>query len=263
MLAVDPRPEEEWNVCKPKGLEVMDAPLPNCARLFDFYSTVSWFQRFGKQYPKTAHYNGHHCMMDDHPEIRDAVTDAIAIVRSKHTHRALDYMAENPHDVSVATMRHKGAVRAPKRRGSGTKLVSLGWGLGRHPDTWAPDGEGLVLMICVANTVEHHREFLFTCPPLGLKYSVFTPNGTILIFHSDAYDMWEHESVRSRSQDGECISLTVRIKSIDAYYGWTTNVPQLDAETRSKRRRNDTTSVGYARLMQHRRIQNVTRIGEW
>lgn len=252
MLSNDSRPESEWEVRKPEGLHVMNQSLPQSEELFSFYKTVEWFQRFGKQYPKTAHYNGHHCMANDYPQIRQAVVDAISISREECSHNALDYMAENLDDVSVAAMLHKGAVRVPCSRGAGTKLLKPGWGLGRHPDTWAPDGEGLVLMICVADTDMYHREFMFTCPPRGIKWSLFTPNATILVFYGDAYDIWEHESIRSKFQDGVCISLTVRIKSIDAYYGWTTNLPTLDTK---KRKSNNQHSVGYARLMQHKRIQ--------
>ena len=91
-----------------------------------------------------------------------------------------------------------------------------------------------------------------------LFYDILKEIATILIFHSDAYEMWEHESVRSKFQDGECISLTVRIKSIDAYYDWTTNMPNLDAGTGIERTRCDKTSVGYARLMQHKRIRRMS-----
>jgi hypothetical protein len=231
----------------------METPLPNSSELFNFYKTVAWFQRFGAQYPATAHYNGHHCMAKDHPEVLNAVTDAINIAREHCSHGALELMSKNLDNVSVATMRHRGAIREPKKRGIGTKLVKPGWGLGRHADTWAPDGEGLVLMITVADTKVHHREFQFTCPPLGLKWSVVTPDATILVFHADAYDMWEHESIRSNVQDGECISLTVRLKEIDAYYGW--QMPDK-IELGQKRKRSDhATSASFARLMQHKRIQ--------
>ena len=259
MLSRDSRPEAEWGVRKPQGLIVMDKTLSNSEDLSSFYKNVEWFQRFGKQYPKTAHYNGHHCMAEDYPEIRRAVSDAISISRQQCSHKALAYMEENMQDVSVATMRHEGAVRVPCKRGTGTRLLTPGWGLGRHPDTWAPDGEGLVLMICVADTRVHHREFMFSCPPLGVKWSVFTPDATILVFHGDAYDIWEHESIRSKFQDGVCISLTVRIKSIDAYYGWTTNLSSLET---NKRKSDNHRSVGFARLMQHKRIREKFSVGE-
>lgn len=216
-------PISEWNVVKPKGLVVMDTPLPRSEYLWDFYHSdeVEWFQRFGLQYPKTAHWNGHHTMASKHPVVLAAVQDAIRIAQDQCSHPALKDMLENIDDVSVATMRHMGAVREPSKRKDGTtKLRTPGWGLGRHPDTYAPQGQGLVLMICVAKTEIHHREFQFTCPPLGQKYALPTPNGTILVFCDEAYEMWEHESIRSKFQDGECISLTIRKRKIDAYYGW-------------------------------------------
>lgn len=235
---------------RPQGLYIIENAVNNSKELFDFFAKVEWFQRFGKQYPTTAHYNGHHCMAQDHKVIEDAVIEGIEAAQTKCDHKALNYMKNNMHDVSVATMRHKGAVRENAKRGNGTKLIKEGWGLGSHPDTWAPDGEGLVLMICVANTSSHHREFKFTCPALGWKYSFFTPDATIVVFTEEAYDIWEHESVRSKWQDGECISMTIRIKSIDSYYGW--NVP--DALSGKLIDMSHISSVGYARQKQLERI---------
>ena len=259
MLTTDPRPEKQWEERCPKGLQVMATPLPHASNLFNFYKSVTWTQRFGAQYPGTAHYNGHHCMAKEHPEILNAVIDAINTASEHCSHRALKLMSENLDNVSVATMRHKGAIREPTKRGTGTKLVKPGWGLGRHADTWAPDGEGLVLMIAVADTKVHHREFKFTCPPLGSKWSISTPDATILVFHGEAYDMWEHESIRSNFQDGECISLTVRLKKIDAYYGW--EIPDKVDLGQKRKRTDHTTSAAFARLMQHERIQEYLRNG--
>ena len=163
----------------------------------------------------------------------------------------MEYMKNNLHDVSVATMRHKGATRENSKRG--TKLIKEGWGLGSHPDTWAPDGEGLVLMICAAKTVKYHREFKFTCPTLGWEYSFFTPDATVVVFTNEAYDIWEHESVRSKWQDEECISMTIRIKSIDSYYGWT--VP--DKLSSNLIDMGATSSVSYARMKQQERIKKM------
>lgn len=190
--------EKPSTIVQPKGLYIINDALQNSEKLLNFFANVEWFQRFGKQYPNTAHYNGHHCMAKDYKEIECAVIEAINQAQTKCNHSALQYMKNNLHDVSVATMRHKGAIREKRKRGSGTKLVKEGWGLGSHPDTWAPDGEGLVLMICAANTVVHHREFKFTCPALGWEYSFSTPNATIVVFTEEAYDIWEHESVRSK-----------------------------------------------------------------
>ena len=146
-------------------------------------------------------------------------------------------------------------------------------------------------MICVATTEKCHREFQFTCPPLGKRYSLPTPDGTILFFTDHAYDLWEHESMRSKFQDGECISMTIRKRKIDSYYGWqgspegdgaadpmllpgsdphtagdcpgggastatpsSSLSPYLDAivRTLSERQRN---SVGFARFAQHHYIR--------
>ena len=255
MLPESLLPYADWKTVEPKGLYVMPALSPNTTQMLkEFYTTVEWFQRFGKQYPATAHYNGHHCMALDNPAVHTAVKEAIELALVRCNHTALKYMRDNMDDVSVATMLHKGAVRAKRQRGGGTKLVKEGWGLGRHPDTWAPDGKGLVLMICVANTKEHHREFVFTSPPRGFKWSVYTPDATVMVFTDDAYDTWEHESKRGKFQDGECISMTIRIKSIDSYYGWT--VPDKLATTMVRSPGVDVNSVKYARKMQHVRIRN-------
>ena len=42
----------------------------------------------------------------------------VSSVRTRHSS-----MEANMHDVSVATMRHKGAVRVPHKRGTGTRLL--------------------------------------------------------------------------------------------------------------------------------------------
>jgi len=244
--------DQKYTIVKPNGLHIIHDAVTCTQELLNFFNNVVWFQRFGKQYPTTAHYNGHHCMAQDHKEIEFSVLEAINIAQKHCDHPALQYMKQNLHDVSVATMRHKGAIRESSKRG-GTKLVKEGWGLGSHPDTWAPDGEGLVLMICAATTVEHHREFKFTCPMLRWEWSFYTPNATVVVFTGDAYDIWEHESVRSKWQDGECISMTIRIKSIDSYYGW--RVPdELSQELITMK---DTSSVGYARKKQQERIKNM------
>ena len=192
-------------------------------------------------------------MAQDHSIIEAAVLESINSAQNVCEHAALDYMKNNLHDVSVATMRHKGAIRESTKRGNGTKLVKEGWGLGAHPDTWAPDKEGLVLMICAAKTVKYHREFKFTCPTLGWEYSFFTPDATVVVFTDEAYDIWEHESVRSKWQDEECISMTIRIKSIDSYYGW--KIPdQLSSQLIDM---GDTSSVSYARKKQQERIPKM------
>ena len=233
---------------KGNGLYIIHNAIDSTSEILEFFQNVEWFQRFGKQYPKTAHYNGHHCMAQDYKIIENTVVQAIKAAQIECKHHALEYMKNNLHDVSVATMRHKGAIREPAK--CGTKLIKEGWGLGSHPDTWAPDGEGLVLMICAARTITHHREFKFTCPALGLEYSFYTPNGTIVVFTNDAYDIWEHESVRSKWQDEECISMTIRIKSIDSYYGW--SIPdQLSSKLINMK---NTSSVAYARKKQKERI---------
>ena len=170
------KPEKEWTDQKPNGLYVFEDLFSDTTHVKDFFKNVEWFQRFGHIDPN-AHYNGHHCMANEHDILRTVVLEALVIAQKGCNHRALEYMKNNMWDVSIATMRHKGAERVFTN--SRSKLLKPGWGVGRHPDTWAPDNEGLVLMICIADTIDHHREFKFTCPAMGWKYSVFTPDATV------------------------------------------------------------------------------------
>ena len=170
---------------------------------------VKWFQRFGKRFPKTAHYNGHHAMVEDpdHVDVlKPAVQDALEAIAAELAHPAIDAMRETS-NVAVAAMLHQ-----------------PGWGLGPHVDVFAPDGQGLVVMMCVGTTKQMHRTFRFSQPALGdappRHYDVDTPPGTVLVFHGEAYEEWKHESRKKKQQDGDCISLTLRLREIDGYDGW-------------------------------------------
>ena len=255
-------PEKDWKQRKPQGLDegrIGEEHEDLKERVTAFFEgNRPWFQRFGKQYPKTAHYNGDHFMSRDHEDVRRLVHICAETMLEQRSHAALRYVASNTaegcpdsDDVSVAVMRHKGAERVPMERDpTKTKLVKPSWGLGAHPDTWAPDGEGLVMMITLGRTDEHNRQFRFSCPVLGYCHTIETPPGSIVVFTEDAYDKWEHESLRTKWQDGTCYSLTVRIKEIDSYYGWSS--PEGMAPSMP---RNDLTSVGYAKRMQRKRIR--------
>ena len=62
---------------KPDGLYVIQNAVTDTDNLLDFFSGVQWFQRFGKQYPNTAHYNGYHCMAQEHIQIENVVKEAM------------------------------------------------------------------------------------------------------------------------------------------------------------------------------------------
>jgi len=135
--------------------------------------------------------------------LKPVVMEAIRNARLHCNHDSLRKMEETPSEVAVATMKHE-----------------PGWGLGAHVDVYAPDGQGLVLMISVATTKKVHRTFRFSQPDSKQKYDISTPSGTLVVFHGDAYEEWLHESVKNKKQDGTCISLTIRLKEIDGYDGW-------------------------------------------
>jgi hypothetical protein len=236
---------------------------------WNFFKDVEWFQRFGKQYPTTAHYNGFHCMALDHWQIKSLVETALKYSRDNLVdHPTLSLMQSDLSKVSIAVMKHKGATRIPNARG-GSKLRLPSWGLGAHPDTWAADGEGIVIMIVLADTKDFDRRFRFSMPSKGYAWEVCTPDGCILVFTGDAYDCWEHESIRSDWQDGTCISLTIRMANIDSYNGW--SIPDELVSTLKREGvkvptsgggATDTSSVGFARIMQKRRIEARDRV-QW
>lgn len=180
--------------------------------LWDYFMSddIKWFQRFGKRFPKTAHFNGHHCMLEDpaHVDVlKPIVLEAMRNAQARCDHPILHKMIANPSEVAVATMKHE-----------------PGWGLGAHVDVYAPEGTGLVVMLTVANTHKVHRNFRFSQPVVdgatSKRFDVLTPSGTVVVFSGQAYDEWKHESVKNKKQDGVCISLTIRLREIDGYDGW-------------------------------------------
>lgn len=101
---------------------------------------------------------------------------------------------------SVAVMRHK-----------------PGWGLGTHYDNAHDKNKGAVLMLSISNDDTIPRKFQFTDPPRGRMFTIDTPDGHVLFFTGEAYDLWMHESIRNVKQSGECISLTIRLADICGY----------------------------------------------
>ena len=202
-----------------------------------------WKKRF-KRF-KTGHFNSAHFNATDVPEIKQACIEAVQSARMVCDCPTLKLML-NMDDVSVAIMLHR-----------------PGWGLGAHPDTWAPDDTGIVIMVTVVNKkklskgqVRKYRDFQFTCPPRGLYYIVETEHGSVVVFTREAYDTWFHESLRNPKQTDDHVSLTIRLRQQDGYFqsGW--NVPDeikkaIDRVAGVK----ETRSVGFAKMMQHHRLQ--------
>jgi hypothetical protein len=117
----------DWTSFRPSGLYVKPDAISDetHSELLDFFSKVQWIQRWGKTYPKTAHYNYFHTSIsanDDagiqaefqskYPELYKLAHETFESMKSvipQGTHPAFDNFA--PETVSV----HK---HAP------------GWGLG-------------------------------------------------------------------------------------------------------------------------------------
>jgi hypothetical protein len=126
-------------------------------------------------------------------------------------------------------------------------------------------------MISLADTMHHDRRFKFTMPSKGYGWEVTTPHGTIVIFTGDAYEAWYHESVRCPEMDGDCVSLTVRMKDIDSYDGWSI-APEIAAQLGASgvkvptgdRKQMKESSCAFAKQMQTRRIAELdAQFHEW
>ena len=210
---------KDWLSERPRGLYLNHDAIceETHAKLLAFFSTTTWIQRFGKTYPKTAHYNYVHTSIEatdpdgiqiefknKYPELYAAAHETFESMKSSipgDAHPAFDTF--RPETVSV----HK---HCP------------GWGLGDHYDNSTDEGTGLVLMLNVVddnlddpNKVD--REFLFTDPPSGRKFSVFTPAKMGLVFTGNAYDFWKHQSVRNKKQTVTNYSVTIRLKKVCGY----------------------------------------------
>jgi len=209
-----PKPKD-WISEKPIGLYVKPDAISDQlhAQMLEYLSNVTWVQRFGKTYPRTAHYNYFHTPIDatdpgeiqaefksKYPELYNLAHTTFESMKSvipAGTHPAFDKF--EPETVSI----HK---HAP------------GYGLGSHYDNTHDEGAGLVLMINICNdgmdAPKVDREFVFTDPPGGRKFSVFTSAKTALVFTGNAYDYWRHESIRNKKQTVTCYSITIRLKQV-------------------------------------------------
>ena len=209
-------PRQQWASEKPSGLYVLPESISQTTHdslLSFFEEKVVWVQRFGKQYPKTAHYNYFRTYIDaddpseidaelkkKYPELYAASHECFSNMKKiipEGCHTAFDSF--HPETFSV----HK---HCPN------------WGLGAHYDNTHDPGDGLVLMLNVVREGEQvpaiHREFCFTDPPSSRKYSVFTPAKLGVVFTGNAYDFWQHESIRNKKQTDTCYSITIRLKKV-------------------------------------------------
>jgi hypothetical protein len=206
----------KWFSERPRGLYTKNDAISDAThtKLLSYFDKVQWVQRWGTQYPGTAHYNYLHTSIDatdpaeiqtefeaKYPELYAAAYETFHSMKSvvpAGTHQAFDSFA--PETVSV----HK---HEPN------------WGLGKHYDNSHAEGAGLVLMLNVVKedqtkTEQVHREFRFTDPPGGRKFGVFTPGKMGLVFTGNAYDFWMHESIRNKKQTVINYSITIRLKCV-------------------------------------------------
>jgi hypothetical protein len=203
-----PVPVKEFKVERPLGLYECPDAISNETRnqVLGYFENIEWIQRFGKQYPKTAHHNYHWTesqnedeLKQKYPEMYKAAKECFESMKAivpEGKHPAFDEF--RPETISV----HK---HAPN------------WGLGAHYDNSQDVGAGLVLMVNISTDDAVPREFMFTDPPGGRKFSVFTRDKMGVVFTGNAYDYYKHESVRNPKQSGICYSMTIRLKKVCGY----------------------------------------------
>ena len=242
--------EKTWTAQRPIGLYTKNDVISDAthATLLTYFGSVDWVQRWGRQYPHTAHYNYMHTKTEatdpdelqtelatKYPELCAAGQETLDSMKSiMPPGTAFDTFAME----SFAVHKHKAA--------DGKRLSG---GLGAHYDNAHHVGQGLVMMLNVVaedatKAVQVHREFLFTDPPGGRKFSLSTPGKMGLVFTGNAYDFWkvcarahsvmrflqktspnsylafrpaQHESVRSKKQTVTCYSITIRLKRVCGY----------------------------------------------
>tara|TARA_B110000902_G_scaffold262099_1_gene338248 strand:- start:697 stop:1539 length:843 start_codon:yes stop_codon:yes gene_type:complete len=217
-----PNPKK-WTVVKPNGLHIVNKAISkNTAckiKAKMLAPSFPWVQRF-KRFPKTAHFNfwrigpfvgdeQQRTFADEHPEIYALCNEAVASMNAKvatddpNSTFCDSFVAE-----SVSVHLHK-----------------PNWGLGAHYDDAHDEGVGKVLMVSLGTEKESPKEtrkprtFLFTDPVFGRQFPVSTPSRQAVLFEGDCYDFWRHESVRDKRQTGDCLSFTIRLKSVDGYVG--------------------------------------------
>lgn len=207
--------EKDWIVEKPIGLYTAPNAISDetHSKLLGYFDSIEWWQRFGRQYPRTAHYNYFRTTIDatepaeiqmefesKYPELYAAAYETFNSMKSV-VPAGTAFDTFKPETVSI----HK---HLP------------GWGLGAHYDNSHEKGAGLVLMLnVVANDGPGavQREFQFTDPPGGRRFGVFTPAKLGIVFTNNAYDFWKHESIRNKKQTVTNYSITIRLKSVCGY----------------------------------------------
>ena len=221
--ATDLMPEhpKPWTEKQPRGLHVLDKAIgkKTATDVWKFFHTKDfpWIQRFGQQYPKTAHHNlwrsgafvgdeQQKKFAAEHPAIHAMCEEAVA--------------AMNEH---LSTKEPNSSFRGFRAESVNVHLHKPNWGLGAHYDDATDIGSGMVLMVSIGNEGTFPKEtrkprvFRFTDPVRGRQFDVDTHCRQIILFKDDAYDFWRHESVREKKQTGDCLSFTIRMHDCDGH----------------------------------------------
>jgi hypothetical protein len=216
-----PEHPKPWRTdVKPKGLHVINKAISKktAQDVWDYFHSpaVVWTQRFGAQYPKTAHYNNWRCgayigaeeqrqFKREHPPVHAMVEEGVAALKA-YLQSIGDHSMDNFVGESVNVHLHK-----------------PGWGLGAHYDDAHDVGKGKVVMITISNEgifvkeIRRPRTFRFDDPVLGRQYDVDTPCRQVIVFKDQCYDYWRHQSIRNPKQTGEALSFTIRQHDVDGY----------------------------------------------
>tara|TARA_B110001450_G_C17588749_1_gene468051 strand:+ start:49 stop:1008 length:960 start_codon:yes stop_codon:yes gene_type:complete len=218
---IDEAPKPWRTDKRPKGLHIIQKGISKktATAVWNFFHTQDfpWIQRFGKQYPKTAHYNNWRCgayvtpaegeqWFREYPAVHEMAHEAAAAMG--------EYLKELEPD---------GSFHHFEPQSVNVHLHKPNWGLGAHYDDSHDVGKGIVLMVSIGNEntfdkeTRQPRTFRFTDPVLGRQFDVDTPCRQVLCFKDETYDYWRHESIRNPKQTGECLSFTIRMKDCDGY----------------------------------------------
>ena len=212
-----PEAPKPWTETKPKGLFILPKGVSpkTCKDAHAFFNTPNfpWEQRWGKRFPKTAHFNNYRIGPFEGEDARREFEEKFPAVY------ALAHEATNQMKAYLRIKDPDGAFEHFQPESVNVHKHEPGWGLGAHYDDTHDVGHGMVLMVSIygKEDVARPRKFLFTDPVHGKQYTVETPNRQVLCFMREAYDFWRHESLRKHTQSDTCLSLTIRLKSIDGY----------------------------------------------
>ena len=164
----------------PKGISPK-----TCKDAHAFFNTPNfpWEQRWGKRFPKTAHYNNYRIGPFEGEDARREFEEKFPAVY------ALAHEATNQMKAYLRVKDPDGAFEHFQPESVNVHKHEPGWGLGAHYDDTHDVNHGIVLMVSIygKEDVARPRKFLFTDPVHGKQYTVETPNRQVL-YMREAYD---------------------------------------------------------------------------